>query len=94
MHLRNPLAVIVAASGSAASAAGQVTGTASFNAPYRAFASHEFGATLSVNSGDVTGIEGQYRFGHRALDVGARGGLAITSGDDAVLLGIEGGVAF
>jgi hypothetical protein len=76
--------------GIAAPAAGQATGTASFNAPYRAFEQHEFGATLSFNSGDVTGVEGQYRFGYKALDVGARGGMAFSSGDDAVLLGIEG----
>lgn len=90
MHLRRALAMLVAVSGTAGSAAGQVTGTASFNAPYRAFTSHEFGGTLSFNSGDVTGIEGQYRFGYRAFDIGARGGIAITDGSDAVLLGAEG----
>ncbi len=72
------------------SAAAQATGTASFNAPYRAFAKYEFGGTVSFNTGDVTGLEGQFRFGYRAFDIGLRGGMAFTPGDDPVLLGVEG----
>jgi len=72
------------------SAAAQATGTASFNAPYRAFDKYEFGGTVSFNTGDVTGVEGQFRFGYRAFDIGLRGGVAFTPGDDAVLLGVEG----
>ncbi|MDH4046435.1 MAG: hypothetical protein OEW06_18460, partial [Gemmatimonadota bacterium] len=86
-HVSLAVASLVLAAGSAAA---QATGTASFNAPYRAFEKHEFGGTLSFNEGDVTGVEGQYRFGYKAFDIGARGGMAFSSGDDAVLLGIEG----
>jgi hypothetical protein len=61
--------------------AAQVTGMPSFDAPYRAFAQHEFGATLSFpSSGGAlgfpsggTGIEGQYRFGYQTFIVGATG---------------------
>jgi hypothetical protein len=73
----------------AGSAAAQATGTASFNAPYRAFQKYEFGGTVSFNSGDATGVEGQFRFGYKAFDIGARGGMVFTPGDDPVVLGIE-----
>jgi hypothetical protein len=71
-------------------AAAQATGTASYNAPYRAFQSYEFGGTVSFNQGDVTGVEGQFRFGYKAFDIGARGGMAFSSGDDAFIIGVEG----
>jgi hypothetical protein len=80
------LAALVATTGIASA---QATGTPSFNAPYRAFEKYEFGGTLSFPNGDVTGIEGQLRFGYKAFDVGFRGGM-LLNGDDAVLIGAEG----
>jgi hypothetical protein len=71
-------------------AAAQATFTASYNAPYRAFEKYEFGGTVSFNRNDVTGVEGQFRFGYKAFDIGARGGMAFSSGDDQVIIGIEG----
>lgn len=67
----------------------QTTGTPSFNAPYRAFGRHEFGATLSFPRGGGTAAEGQYRFGYRTVDVGLRGGVFFPSGasDNRVLVG-------
>ena len=58
-----------------ASATAQSTGVPSFDAPYRAFAQHEFGGTLSFPSQFDFGIEGQYRFGYRNFDIGFRGGF-------------------
>lgn len=90
MFVRNTLfacAVLVASAGSAAA---QATGTASFNAPYRAFEKYEFGGTVSFNQGDATGVEGQLRFGYKAFDVGFRGGMLFTDGDDPILIGAEG----
>ncbi len=57
------------------SATAQSTGVPSFDAPYRAFAQHEFGGTLSFPSRCDFGIEGQYRFGYRNFDIGFRGGF-------------------
>lgn len=67
----------------------QTTGVPSFNAPYRSFAMHEFGGTLSFVDGGGTAIEGQYRFGMEKLDVGVRGGFLDPDGpgDTRVLLG-------
>jgi len=89
MYVRNTLMALGMLLLTAGTAAAQATGTASFNAPYRAFERYEFGGTLSFNSGDVTGIEGQFRFGYKAFDIGARGGMALSDVDDAVILGIE-----
>jgi hypothetical protein len=89
MFVRNSLiacAILVASTGSAAA---QATGTASFNAPYRAFEKYEFGGTVSFNEGDATGVEGQLRFGYRTFDVGFRGGILFTDFDDAILIGAE-----
>lgn len=72
--------------------AAQATGTPSYNAPYRAFATHEFGGTLSFANGDRTGLEGQYRFGQGTWDVGLRGGILDTPGGTDVLLGASGRV--
>lgn len=55
--------------------AAQVTGMPAFDAPYRAFARHEFGGSASFPSGGGTALEGQYRFGYRTFDVGFRGGI-------------------
>ncbi len=75
-------------------AVGQATGTPSFNAPYRAFAQHEFGGTISFltdGPSDATALEGQYRFGYRNFDIGARGGLVFRDDprENSVILGVE-----
>ena len=59
----------------AATSVAQTTGTPSFNAPYRAFSKHEFGATLSFPHNENLGLEGQYRFGYQKFDLGFRGGF-------------------
>jgi len=79
-------------------AAAQATFTPSYNAPYRAFTTHEFGGTFSFpGSGRDFAIEGQYRFGHKKFDIGLRGGLidydndnATNGGTSDVVLGVEG----
>ena len=73
-------------------AAAQATFTPSYNAPYRAFESHEVGGTFSFpDGGRDFAIEGQYRFGHGRFDIGLRGGLLdFDAGGSDVLLGIEG----
>ena len=78
--------------GTATTAWGQATGTPSFNAPYRAFVRHEVGGTISFPEGGGTALEGQYRFGYRAFDIGLRGGIFFPSGaaDDRFLVGAEG----
>jgi hypothetical protein len=90
MSLRTTLLALGALALTTASAAAQATGTASFNAPYRAFERYEFGGTLSFNRGSATGVEGQLRFGYRQFDVGVRGGMIFTSGTDLVIIGVEG----
>jgi hypothetical protein len=76
----------------AGSAAAQATFTPSFNAPYRAFTQHEFGGTISFQEGSSTALEGQYRFGYRAFDIGLRGGVRFIDapGEDQILVGAEG----
>ena len=57
--------------------AAQETGTPIFKAPYRAFASHEFGASLSdPGSGVSYALEGFYGYGHGPYDLSIRGGWA------------------
>ncbi|MBI4500326.1 MAG: hypothetical protein HY700_04115 [Gemmatimonadetes bacterium] len=83
---------IVAATLWASAGAAQTTGTPSFNAPYRAFARHEFGGTISFPSGiPDLGIEGQYRFGYQRFDLGFRAGVVTqTGGGNKIILGAEG----
>lgn len=70
-------------------AGAQATGTPSFNAPYRAFGRHEFGAALSfVNFDAATAIEGMFRFASGEFDVGLRGGFSFD-GVDVFLAGAE-----
>ena len=70
-------------------AVAQVTGP-SYNAPYRAFMSHEFGATLAFPDGGDVQLEGQYRFGSGTFDIGLRGGLWFNDpGDDIFVAGVE-----
>lgn len=69
----------------------QVTGVPSFNAPYRAFAQHEFGGTLSFPNGTDFALEGQYRFGYKRFDIGFRGGILEPDNEalsTRVLLGV------
>ena len=73
-------------------ATAQPTFTPSYNAPYRAFNTHEFGGTFSFPNGNRDfAIEGQYRFGHGRFDIGLRGGIIDSeAGGSDVVLGIEG----
>jgi len=70
--------------------AAQETGTPIFKAPYRAFSSHEFGASLSDpgDFGDFA-LEGFYRYGRGSNDFGLRAGFADREGPDntAILIG-------
>lgn len=70
--------------------AAQETGTPIFKAPYRAFNSHEFGASLSDPGTAVDfALEGFYSYGRDANDFSLRGGFADGAGDlsTRVLLG-------
>jgi hypothetical protein len=70
--------------------AAQETGTPIFRAPYRAFSSHEFGASLS-DPGDAAdfALEGFYSYGRGGNDFSLRGGFADGAGnlDTRFLLG-------
>jgi hypothetical protein len=67
--------------------AAQATGTTTFNAPYRAFTSSEFGLLLSFPNGGGTAFEGAYRMASGRFDIGFKGGLLDPSGaGNAVLL--------
>ncbi len=70
--------------------AAQETGTPIFRAPYRAFSSHEFGASLS-DPGDAAdfALEGFYSYGRGTNDFSLRGGFADGAGnlDTRFLLG-------
>lgn len=99
-HRIAAITISLAMSAAASSAAAQIF-TPSFNAPYRAFAQHEFGGTISFRSGrpglgalggaDATVLEGQYRFGYKTFDVGGRGGLLLRDdpGKNSVIIGVE-----
>jgi hypothetical protein len=67
------VAVIVALTASGLAA--QETGTPIFRAPYRAFTSYEFGASLSDPGSNATyALEGFYAYGHGPYDLSVRGG--------------------
>ena len=73
-----------------AAAAAQTTGTTAFNAPYRAFAKHEFGGTLSFPEGGGFAAEGLYGFGTGKFDIGIRGGFWNPDGGDTrILAGVK-----
>jgi len=80
MTMRIPLAVLAALAVTAGSAAAQASFTPSFNAPYRAFAINEFGATGAWVGFDNVGIEGQFRFGYKRFDIGIKGGYVDNGG--------------
>jgi hypothetical protein len=68
----------------------QETGTPIFKAPYRAFTSHEFGASLSdPGSAADFALEGFYSYGRGNNDFGLRAGFADGAGnlDTRFLLG-------
>jgi hypothetical protein len=59
----------------------QETGTPIFKAPYRAFANHEFGASLSdPGSAADFALEGFYSYGQGNNDFGVRAGFADGTG--------------
>jgi opacity protein-like surface antigen len=81
---------LVLLAGAAETAVAQETGTPIFKAPYRAFTSHELGASLSdPGEGVSLALEGFYRYGRGANDFSIRGGFADLngSGGTRVLLG-------
>jgi hypothetical protein len=80
MPTRTALAVLAVLTLTAGSAAGQASFTPSFNAPYRAFAVNEFGATGAWGEFDYVGIEGQFRFGYKRFDIGVKGGYLDNPG--------------
>jgi hypothetical protein len=59
----------------AAPAVAQETGTPVFSAPYRAFAKHELGVSLSAPESADLGIEGFYSFASGRNDFGIRVGV-------------------
>jgi len=74
----------------ASQASAQASFTPSYNAPYRAFESHEFGGTLSFPDGAADfALEGQYRFGQGRYDIGIRGGVIDYDGGSDLILGAE-----
>ena len=87
MQLRPALCLLVLSSAIASSGAAQATGVPSYNAPYRAFRSSEFGAVISFPEGGGTAFEGAYRMSSGKFDLGFRGGIFDPGGNaDAVLL--------
>ncbi|HEX9632887.1 MAG TPA: hypothetical protein VGA02_10555 [Gemmatimonadales bacterium] len=93
MSKRIPLAALAALVLTAGVAAAQASFTPSFNAPYRAFERHEFGATGAWVGFDNVGIEGQFRFGYKKFDIGIKGGYIDNPGTGAggsFVLGGEG----
>ena len=80
------LSLLILSSGTSA----QATGTTAFNAPYRAFGTHEFGGTLSFLKGGGVAAEGLYGFGKGRFDVGLRGGFWKPDNvDTRVLAGVN-----
>ena len=78
--------------GAAATSAAQETGTPIFKAPYRAFTTHELGASFSdPGSGVSFALEGFYRYGHGPYDLSVRGGWLDLNGSAGhrVLLGAD-----
>jgi len=93
MSIRVPLVAATVLALAAGSAAAQASFTPSFNAPYRAFQKHEFGATGAWVSFDNIGIEGQFRFGQDKFDIGFKGGYVDNGGSGtggSFVLGAEG----
>ncbi len=66
----------------------QTTGLPIFMAPYRAFTNSEIGATFA-DPGRGYGLEGFYRIGRNAFDIGFRAGFQTST--QRIPLGIPGG---
>ena len=82
--------LVVALLAMAADLAAQETGTPIYKAPYRAFKSHEFGASFSDPGQGVSfALEGFYGYGRGSNDFGLRAGIQDPegSGDMSILLG-------
>ena len=90
MH-RSILALLTAGALLPAGLAAQSTGTPVFAAPYRAFQMSEAGVSLSDPVGGGIGLEGFYRIGSHAWDIGFRGGFDAPNGgaSTALLLGVD-----
>ncbi len=86
MHRFAKLALLALLAVPASQAAAQETGTPVFLAPYRAFQSHEVGVAIS-DPGSGWALEGNYRFGWGAHDLGLRGGFADSGDETGLLLG-------
>lgn len=91
MH-RSILTLLLVGGAVPAGLAGQSTGTPVFAAPYRAFQASEVGASISDPVGGGIGLEGFYRIGSHAWDIGFRGGFDAPNGGatTALLLGVDG----
>ncbi len=70
-----------------ASASAQDTGTPVFSAPYRAFAKHELGVSLSAPESADLGFEGFYSFASGRNDFGLRVGFLDNNHTDFVIGG-------
>jgi hypothetical protein len=70
-----------------ASTAAQETGTPVFSAPYRAFAKHELGLSLSAPESADLGLEGFYSFASGRNDFGLRVGFLDDDDDADLVLG-------
>ena len=81
------VAFAVAASLASASAGAQETGTPVFSAPYRAFAKHELGLSLSAPESADLGLEGFYSFASGRNDFGLRVGFLDDQDADFVIGG-------
>jgi opacity protein-like surface antigen len=73
--------VLTLLAGVARTSTAQETGTPIFKAPYRAFTTHELGASFSDPGEGVSfALEGFYRYGRGANDFGLRGGFEDLNG--------------
>ncbi len=76
----------------ASQSAAQETGTPIFKAPYRAFKSHEFGASISdPGSGVSFALEGFYSYGSGNNDFSVRGGIADLAEETVAGVNVGGG---
>jgi hypothetical protein len=87
MRYETLFAFAVAASLAAPSAGAQETGTPVFSAPYRAFAKHELGLSLSAPGSADLGLEGFYSFASGRNDLGLRVGFLDDQHTDFVIGG-------
>lgn len=84
------LVTLLAAFAHVLPAPAQETGTPIFKAPYRAFTTHELGASFSdPGEGISYALEGYYRYGYGPYDLSLRGGFEDLTGSAGtrILLG-------